>query len=348
MPPIPSTDREPKTWASVMQPLVDSIKRRGGAPDALLERYGLSEALLADPCREIPLRHYVEAFETAAARFGDPNFGLSAARDVTPFTLGPIGLLFISSPTLGTALKGFIDYIGLAQQATTSRIVQDGPTCVFQYRIEDARIRRRRQDADYSLAMVTTLMRAMAGNGWRPLEVHFEHSAPLNRQAHDAFFGAPLYFDQGINSLMFSAADLAIAGNVMDRRVSPIVEQYLRTLLERAMPVRSVEDEVRRILSDHLPDSGRFGVAKAARAVGLSARTLQRTLRKSGDSFAAIKQDKRRGMAETYLADTDLSVTEIAHILGYADGACFTRACRRWFGLTPSAYRKTARGLAAS
>jgi AraC-like DNA-binding protein len=327
-----------------MQPLVDSIKRRGQSPDALLGRYGLSEAMLADPCREIPLRQYVEAFEGAAAHFGDPNFGLFAARDISPFTLGPIGLLFISSPTIGTALKGFIDYIGLAQQATTSRIAQDGPTCVFHYRIEDARIRRRRQDADYSLAMVTTLMRAMAGNSWRPLEVHFEHSAPLNRQAHDGFFGAPLYFDQGVNSLIFPASDLAIAGNLMDRRVSPIVEQYLRTLLERAMPVRSMEDEVRRILSDHRPEDGAVGVHKAARAVGVSARTLQRALQKSGESFGAIKQDKRRTMAETYLADTDLSVTEIAHILGYADGACFTRACRRWFGQTPSAYRKDARG----
>ncbi len=336
-------DREPKTWATVMQPLVDSIKRRGHSPDALLRRHGLSEAMLANPYHEIPLRHYAEAFESAAAHFGDPNFGLSAARDITPFTLGPIGLLFISSPTIGAALKGFIDYIGLAQQATTSRIALDGPTCVFRYRIEDNRIRRRRQDADYSLAMVTTLMRAMAGSGWRPLEVHFEHSAPASRQAHDAFFDAPLYFDRGVNSLIFPASDLAIAGNLMDRRVSPIVEHYLHTLRERAAPIRSMEDEVRRILSDHLPEGGGFGIQTAARAVGVSTRTLQRTLHKSGESFAAIKQDKRRTLADTYLADTDLSVTEIAHILGYADGACFTRACRRWFGRTPSAHRKATR-----
>lgn len=342
MQPSAPHDREPKAWAAIVQPLVDALKRRGQSPDALLERFGLSESLLADPYREIPLRNYVAAFENAAIQVGDPNLGLFAARDVTPFTLGPLGLLFISSPTIGAALKGFTDYIGMVQQGTTSSVVREGDACVFRYRIEDTRIVRRRQDAEHSLALVTTLMRAMAGQGWRPLEVHFEHSAPPNRQPHEAFFGAPLYFDQGVNALVFPATTLSIAGNLMDLRVGSIVEHHLRTLHERAMPVRSIEDEVRRLMADHLPDGSGFDVATAARAVGVSSRTLQRVLHNSGGSFAAIKQDKRRSLAETYLTDTRLSVTEIAHILGYADGACFTRACRRWFGCTPSAYRKAA------
>ncbi len=326
-----------------MQPMVDALRRRGHTPDLLLQQFDLSESLLHDPYHEIPLRNYVAAFEAAAVRVGDNNFGLFAARDITPFTLGPVGLLFVSAPTIKDALKGFIDHIGLVQEQTCSALTQEEDTCIFRYRIEDPRIRRRRQDAEYSLALVTTLMRAMAGRNWRPLEVHFEHGEPGNRQAHDAFFGAPLYFDQGINSLIFTANDLTIAGSFMDRRVSPIVEHYLQLLRERALPQRSIERDVRRLLTDHLPSGKDLKMPNAALAVGVSPRTLQRRLNQSGESFAAIKQDERRNLAESYLTETKLSVTEIAYILGYADGACFTRACQRWFGKTPSAVRHQAR-----
>lgn len=45
-------------------------------------------------------------------------------------------------------------------------------------------------------------------------------------------------------------------------------------------------------------------------------------------------------MAEQYLADGALPLTQIAFMLHYANSSAFTRACRRWFGQTPSAVRK--------
>jgi AraC-like DNA-binding protein len=337
---IAAPDREPKIWAMVTQILIDALKSKGRAPDALLNRFGLSEATPRDPYLEIPLRSYVSAFEAAAAYVGDNNFGLFAARNLSPLTLGPIGLLFINAPTLGVALKGFIDYIWMVQQGATCSMAREGNSCVFRYRIEDKRIFQRRQDAEFSLAVVVEMMRGLAGPTWRPLEVHFEHAAPPNLQAHDALFKAPVYFNQAANALVFPVGDLAMSGNAVDRRVSSMVEHYLGMLRERTTRNRSLEDKVRRMASDHFPGDGVFGITSTANALGLSPSTLQRSLRKSGESFSSIKQDKRRSLAENYLVHSDLSVTEIAHILGYADGACFTRACRRWFGMTPSQYRK--------
>ncbi|WP_247894369.1 AraC-like transcriptional regulator QhpR [Azospirillum sp. B510] len=340
MPKTHSSADEPKIWAMVTQSLIDALKNKGHAPDTLLGRFGLSEATPADPYREIPLRNYVSAFEAAATHVADSNFGLSAARNLSPLTLGPVGLLFTSAPTLGAALKGFIEYNWLVQQGTTCAMARDGGSCVFRYRIEDRRIFPRRHDAEFSLAMVVEMIRALAGGAWRPQEVHFEHAAPANLQAHNAFFKAPLYFNQPANELIFPAADLAIAGSGVDHRVSGLVEHYLGMLRQRSVPTRSLEDKVRRMASDHFPGDGGFGVASTAQALGVSPSTLQRSLRKSGESFSAIKQDRRRALTENYLVQSDLSITEITHILGYADGACFTRACRRWFGMTPSMYRK--------
>jgi AraC-like DNA-binding protein len=39
------------------------------------------------------------------------------------------------------------------------------------------------------------------------------------------------------------------------------------------------------------------------------------------------------------LGQPNLSVAEIADRLGYQEPTNFARACRRWFGLSPRAYR---------
>ena len=40
------------------------------------------------------------------------------------------------------------------------------------------------------------------------------------------------------------------------------------------------------------------------------------------------------------LAGTDLPLTRISTLLGFAEQATFTRSCRRWWGTTPTAVRR--------
>ena len=50
--------------------------------------------------------------------------------------------------------------------------------------------------------------------------------------------------------------------------------------------------------------------------------------------------EARREYAEKLLKSTRLSIQEISNILGYADISHFTRAFKKWVGLTPTIYRK--------
>jgi AraC-like DNA-binding protein len=45
-------------------------------------------------------------------------------------------------------------------------------------------------------------------------------------------------------------------------------------------------------------------------------------------------------LAREYLAKTELTVAEIAHLLNYAETVNFRRAFVRWNGVTPSEYRQ--------
>ena len=72
---------------------------------------------------------------------------------------------------------------------------------------------------------------------------------------------------------------------------------------------------------------------------------MQRRLQEEGTSYQQLLDDTRRELAEQYLGQVDLTLLEVAYLLGFADPSNFFRAFRRWFGETPGEYRSR-RGLA--
>ena len=77
-----------------------------------------------------------------------------------------------------------------------------------------------------------------------------------------------------------------------------------------------------------------------AEVAGLSVRALQRRLAQHGLTHFEIVDQARYQAATNLLADPDVRITEIALDLGYANANHFTRAFKRWAGVTPSEYRK--------
>jgi len=76
-----------------------------------------------------------------------------------------------------------------------------------------------------------------------------------------------------------------------------------------------------------------------AKALLLSARTFQRKLAEQGTNFTELLGQVRRELAEHYIADPDIPVTEISYLLGFSDVSSFSRAFKRWTGTPPAAFR---------
>ena len=77
-----------------------------------------------------------------------------------------------------------------------------------------------------------------------------------------------------------------------------------------------------------------------AQSLGMSLRNLQRRLEEEGTSYRQALNDTRRDIARSYLDEGHTSVTEIAFLLGFADTSGFSRAFRRWTGLSPRTYSR--------
>jgi AraC-like DNA-binding protein len=74
----------------------------------------------------------------------------------------------------------------------------------------------------------------------------------------------------------------------------------------------------------------------------LEPRTLNRLLGKTGTSFNRILEDMRYEAAQRMLQDPAVSVVSVAWSLGYKEASAFSRAFRRWSGMTPTDWRQAA------
>jgi AraC-like DNA-binding protein len=76
-----------------------------------------------------------------------------------------------------------------------------------------------------------------------------------------------------------------------------------------------------------------------AKRLGVSPRSLRRRLADEGTSFHTLVEDTRNALAQQYLTDPKLTVSEIAFLVGFSALSPFQRAFRRWTNLTPREYR---------
>jgi AraC-like DNA-binding protein len=99
---------------------------------------------------------------------------------------------------------------------------------------------------------------------------------------------------------------------------------------------QQVEDAIEQLIG-----KGEVSVDRVADALSLSRQTLYRRLKADGTSFQDVLEAKRRQLALRYLGVDRQSVKATAYRLGFSDPAAFSRAFKRWTGLSPSSVRES-------
>jgi AraC-like DNA-binding protein len=81
---------------------------------------------------------------------------------------------------------------------------------------------------------------------------------------------------------------------------------------------------------------------QVAAMLGQSVSTLRRNLLRENTSFQAILDCLRMQRALVLLRDTELTIEELASVLGFSSAGVFSRAFKSWTGQSPSIYRLAA------
>ena len=146
--------------------------------------------------------------------------------------------------------------------------------------------------------------------------------------------GAPATYDATDNEVEFPAHVLVKSL----RGANEYLFRYFdRQLEERTEGASRLRHSVMRDIAAKLHE-GSPSAAVIAKSIGCSARTLQRKLLSEGTSLRELIDEVRQARAMSLLG-TEISLTEVAFLLGYAEMTNFSRAFRRWTGRNPTEWR---------
>ena len=319
----------------------------GGNPSPLLRRAGVSPAALNRLTAFISFETLTNLLERSRTELRCPDFGFRLAERQDIGTLGTLAVAMRYSATVGEALQCASKYFEVHNAAvafTLSTEHQDGQAWL-EFRLRPQHHLAWAQTAEHGIGLCWRILTLLSEGRCHLQHVWFPHAAVTTEATYRARFRAPLTFraDHAVLAVAKSDLDLPISENIQD--LHDAATRYLDNRLSRGRAALTVQ--VRQAV-EALLDTGTCTNGEVARALYMHPRTLQRRLRAEGTTFETIKDATRRDLAEKYLSQPDLPLSQITALLGYSEQSALGRSCRRWFNTTPRDLRNRQGGQTPS
>ena len=189
------------------------------------------------------------------------------------------------------------------------------------------------------MAIIHEMCRTNFGHAFSPRRVAFRHPAPADARPYEALFGCPVSFGTDANRLLIGHAE---ADHPLPTGNRDLAAAHDRILVERLarLDKGNLIARFRASLLERMT-LGEYSEEDIARDLNMSRRSLQRRLAEVDAGYQSLVDDTRRDMALRYIQDPAKSASDITFLLGYSQQSVFTRAFRRWTGMSPSEYRSS-------
>lgn len=304
---------------------------------AVLREAGVRVDSTASLAAGMPISAFERVLQVILAKLGDERIGLEIGWRLPPTAFGSVGHAMLASDTVGDALRVCQRFWPLIGRGLALQVAYEDAQCVLTLvpvlPVPDS---FRGIMLESALASVARGFSILAPQAMASCETWFDFPAPRHEAAVRARLPGVRYDMPAAQfRAPLSALELPLAmANAPGRRAA--LEQCERELAMLQLPGRvvpRVQQELRPG-KDGYPDLERM-----AERLHMSARTLRRRLQEEGTQYSALLDEARRRDALRLLGNETLDIQRVAELLGYADPANFTRAFRKWTGVTPTAYR---------
>jgi len=313
------------------------IRRFGVDPVKVLERAGLTTNALDDPESAIPYRAMGTLVELAAEMTRCAHFGLELGRHIHLSALGVLGRLMENAPTLRAALQDFAAHQHRNSHGGVVYLLEDGVEAVLGYAIHQPRIPGYNGICDgAAFAAFNVISDLIGGDRALQCKVLLSRAEPAYVAPYREAFKIPFSFNVGQTGVAFPRQFLSMPIPSSDPRLRRKLEEELLTTF-RAGNLDLVT-QVRRAVRVALMN-GRVSAKEIAAQLDIKRWTLDRELNSHGLPFRKVVDEARCELVQQLLANTQLSIADVATIAGYTDPSTLTRSFIRWTSTTPSAWR---------
>ncbi len=325
------------TRASQLIHVTDTLERIGVSVEGMLENLGLPTWHYCDPDDLIPTRHIYTLLGGAARSLGNRVFGLQVGLENSIATLGSYGQVIANSPTVKHVLEASCRLIHLHTSDGRIWLIPGRDEvwlCRSQFRGPKF---GRTQVEQYVLTRLIDYVRLGAGPSWQPAKLRLQTQTAPDRELRDTLGDPEIRIGQQFTAI---AVPNGLLAQPLRRRTHGEAKRAMEARLRDTAPATSFCGSLHQVTAALLKQQGPPRLETMAEITGLSVRSLQRRLAKCGLTHIQIVDKTRYRAAARLLGDPGNRITDIGLDLGYADSAHFSRAFRRWAGVSPREYRQ--------
>ena len=331
-------------WASspAVRQYLRTAEDYGLSATGLLQKANIDPDLLSLGMQRITGESFQTLIRIIRLETGDPLLGLKSSRYVHPGSYSIMGYIVMNCTTMQEAMEITPAYEQLVGDMGVTHFEKtaDGAAMIWRCQYRDPLIRPIMMNN--VLGSWVRFARYLVGKeNHTPVRICFSHEDP-GAEFHQDFqelFRCPVEFNADRTCLVTNQETNALQiQQPADPELRQTLEMHAMKLMSES-PRQNVTREVLSLLEKMLP-YGPVNQEKIARQLGISTKTLQRKLLQEDTGYQQLLDRYRRETAMHKLRHTNMSVQNIADLLGFSEPRSLSRKFREWTGKTPGEVRK--------
>lgn len=312
-------------------------------PGEICRSIDFDPAAMHDPNGHISSQQFNQLWAEVIQRANDPYFGLHFGEVLLNLTSGHILLgVMANCSTLREALERFCRYHGLIGDDLPPELHPEGGQMIF--RLRSSRLQPA-DSVDSILAMLTLAVRRLSDNKVQLLEVRLTRQRPADTGEYERIFNARLGFNQPHPELVFASDTLStpiflanpILLDALDRIAQKMVVSFANATTWAGLTGETI---TKLLMQGDVPR-----LSSVAGEMAISPRHLQNKLQMEGNTFQRVLDSVRKQIATDCILQGEMTLSEIAFLLGFSEQSVFNHVFKRWTGFSPGEYQRTHRKI---
>jgi AraC-like DNA-binding protein len=308
-------------------------KASGIDTQALLKQANLTPQQVNNTSLRLRVRDQIKFLDLVAGALQDDLFGFHLAQLPDLRQFGFLYYVSASSEILGDALKRLARYSAIANEGVSLAYL-DGRNVSITFHYIGVSRHLDQHQIEFFMAMLVRICWQLTGIRLMPARVRFAHRRGGQYSELIEFFGGNVEFGAAADEVSFAPAIKNAPVVSADHYLNKLLVTYCEEALARRPIRRAFRTSVENAIVPLLPHGDAKLEAVAGR-LGLSERTLARRLAAEGLTFSNVLENLKVNLARRYLTENDLSISQVAWLLGYQEVSSLTHAFKRWTGKTP-------------
>ena len=267
------------------------------------------------------------------------NFGHQMAKHYPSGSI--LFTMMMNCDTIEKALQAFIRYHRIMADIIQPLFQKTGEVTHLSWEISTPGFHTQSHLSEALLCTYYSILNFLSQGQLTLIKVCFTQagpSDPVDRNEYRRVFNAPTLFEENRNELIIETRSLDIKIDLANQELYKILERHATQIVNSMSKEKKWSNKVLVLNSDMILKGDIPDIESISRKLAVSKRSLQEKLKVEKTSFRNLLETIRKQLAIDNLAKQDVSICEVAFILGYSDQSAFNHAFKRWTGQTPKAY----------